>query len=185
MKKLKLLFEVFWVFFKIGAFTFGGGYAMIPLISRETVENKKWISDQDILDIVAIAESTPGPIAINSATFVGYKVPGTWGSFFATLGTVLPSFTIILIISFVLDEFQHLTVIKYAFEGIRAGVLALILKAFWTMYKKTPKNLISYIISALAFVMAAILKLNVLYCIIICAVIGLASSLIARRRMEK
>jgi chromate transporter len=85
----------------------------------------------------------------------------------------------------VLDEFQHLTVIKYAFEGIRAGVLALILKAFWTMYKKTPKNLISYIISALAFVMAAILKLNVLYCIIICAVIGLASSVIARRRMEK
>ena len=136
-------------------------------------------------DIVAIAESTPGPIAINSATFVGYKVAGTWGAFFATRGTVLPSFTIILIISFVLDEFQHLTVIKYAFEGIRAGVLALILKAFWTMYKKTPKNLISYIISALAFVMAAILKLNVLYCIIICAVIGLASSLIARRRMEK
>lgn len=185
MKKMKLLFEVFWVFFKIGAFTFGGGYAMIPLISRETVENKKWISDQDILDIVAIAESTPGPIAINSATFVGYKVASTWGSFFATLGTVLPSFTIILIISFVLDEFQHLTVIKYAFEGIRAGVLALILKAFWTMYKKTPKNLISYIISALAFVLAAILKLNVLYCIIICAVIGLTSSVIARRRMEK
>lgn len=185
MKKLKLLFEVFWVFFKIGAFTFGGGYAMIPLISRETVENKKWISDQDILDIVAIAESTPGPIAINSATFVGYKVAGTLGALFATLGTVIPSFLIILLISFVLEEFQHLTVIKYAFEGIRAGVLALVLKAFWTMYKKAPKNLISYIISALAFILAAIVKLDILYCIIICAVIGLTSSIIARRRMSK
>ncbi len=184
MKKLKLLFEIFWVFFKIGAFTFGGGYAMIPLISRETVENKKWISDQDILDIVAIAESTPGPIAINSATFVGYRVAGVLGSAFATLGTVIPSFIIILLISFVLNEFQNITVVRYAFEGIRAGVLALIIKAFWTMYKKTPKNLISYIISVLAFVLAAIVKLNVLYCIIACAVIGLTSSFIAERRMN-
>lgn len=184
MKKLKLLFEIFWVFFKIGAFTFGGGYAMIPLISRETVENKKWISDQDILDIVAIAESTPGPIAINSATFVGYKVAGTLGSVFATLGTVIPSFLIILLISFVLEEFEDITVVRYAFEGIRAGVLALIIKAFYTMYKKSPKNLISYMISVLAFVLAAIVKLDVLYCIIVCAVIGLTSSFIAERRMK-
>jgi chromate transporter len=185
MKKLKLLFEVFWVFFKIGAFTFGGGYAMIPLISRETVEDKKWISDQDILDIVAIAESTPGPIAINSATFVGYKVAGVLGAFFATLGTVLPSFTIILLISFVLEQFESLTVVKYAFEGIRAGVLALVVKALWTMYKKCPKNLISYILMALSFILAAIVKLNVLYCIIACGVIGLVSSIIANRRMKQ
>ena len=99
----KKLFTVFITFFKIGAFTFGGGYAMIPLIQRETVENHKWISDDDILDIIAIAESTPGPIAINSATFVGYKVAGFWGSFAATLGVVLPSFIIILVISYVLD----------------------------------------------------------------------------------
>jgi chromate transporter len=84
-----------------------------------------------------------------------------------------------------LDEFQHLTVIKYAFEGIRAGVLALVLKAFWTMYKKAPKNLISYIIASLAFILAAIVKLDILYCIIVCAVIGLTSSIIARRRMNK
>lgn len=185
MKKLKKLLEVFWVFFKIGAFTFGGGYAMIPLISKETVENKKWIDDQDILDIVAIAESTPGPIAINTATFVGYRVAGVLGSAFATLGTVIPSFVIILLISFVLEEFQHITVIKYAFQGIRAGVLALIIKAFWTMYKKVPKNALSYILAVLSFVLAAIVKLNVLYCIILCAVIGLASSLIAERRMNK
>ena len=97
-KKLKLSLSVFWVFFRIGAFTFGGGYAMIPLITEETVTKRKWISEQDILDIFAIAESTPGPIAINSATFVGYRVAGFWGSFFATLGVVMPSFIIIFII---------------------------------------------------------------------------------------
>ena len=185
MKKIKLLLEVFWVFFKIGAFTFGGGYAMIPLISRETVENKKWISDQDILDIVAIAESTPGPIAINSATFVGYKVAGVLGSVFATLGTVIPSFVIILLISFVIEEFENLKVVKYAFEGIRAGVLALVVKALYTMYKKCPKNAISYVLMALSFILAAIVKLNVLYCIIACGLIGLISSIIANRRMKE
>ena len=91
----KKALQLFVTFFKIGAFTFGGGYAMIPLISKEVVENKKWITDDDILEIVAIAESTPGPIAINSATFVGYKVCGFWGSFCTTLGVVLPSFAII------------------------------------------------------------------------------------------
>ena len=98
-KKLSLCFELFITFFKIGFFTFGGGYAMIPLIERETAEKKKWVTDNDILDIIAVAESTPGPIAINSATFVGYKTAGFWGSFFSTLGVVLPSFTIIYIIS--------------------------------------------------------------------------------------
>ena len=102
----KTLWELFITFFKIGAFTFGGGYAMIPLIQRETVENKKWITDDDILEVVAIAESTPGPIAINSSTFVGYRVAGFWGAFFGTLGMVVPSFTIILIVSYVLRAFQ-------------------------------------------------------------------------------
>lgn len=185
MKKLKKLFEIFLVFFRIGAFTFGGGYAMIPLIQKETVENKKWITDDDILEIVAIAESTPGPIAINSSTFVGYRVAGFWGAFFGTLGTVLPSFTIILVISFVLKEFGDLKAVKYAFEGIRAGVLALIIKALVTMYKKAPKNLVAYIVMALSFILAAFTNISVLYVIIICALLGLSSSLIAERRAKK
>ena len=134
------LFELFWSFFKIGLFTFGGGYAMIPLIQKEAVESKNWISDDDILEIIAIAESTPGPIAINSATFVGYRVHGFWGSFFATLGVVMPSFLIILTIAFVLKEFQSIAAVKYAFWGIRAGVLALIFKAVVNMYKKSKKE---------------------------------------------
>ena len=95
-EKIKRILQLFLVFFKIGAFTFGGGYAMIPLIQKEVVENKKWITDDDILEIIAIAESTPGPIAINSATFVGYRTCGFWGAFFSTLGVILPSFGIIL-----------------------------------------------------------------------------------------
>ncbi len=183
-EKIKRMLQLFVVFFKIGAFTFGGGYAMIPLISKEVVENKKWITDDDILEIVAIAESTPGPIAINSATFVGYKVCGFWGAFFATLGTVLPSFCIILAISFILSEFQNIKAVQYAFNGIRAGVLALLIKALWTMYKKCPKNAVSYIVMGGSFVLTAILDLPVLAVIISCAVFGLVTSLIIARRAK-
>ncbi len=182
---LKKALVLFITFFKIGAFTFGGGYAMIPLIQKEVVENKKWITDDDILEIIAIAESTPGPIAINSATFVGYRVCGFWGSFFATLGVVLPSFTIILAISFVLNEFQNITAVKYAFNGIRAGVLALLLKALWTMYKKCPKNFISYIVMAGAFILTAFFDIPLLIIIIGCAVFGLVSSFVAERRSKQ
>lgn len=179
---LQKVVRLFLVFFKIGAFTFGGGYAMIPLIQKEVVENKKWITDDDILEIIAIAESTPGPIAINSATFVGYRVCGFWGSFCATLGVVLPSFIIILIISALLGEFQNIPVVRYAFNGIRAGVLALLFKALWTMYKKSPKSMAAYIVMGAAFVLTAFLDVPVLAVIIGCAVFGLITSLIAERR---
>ena len=179
---IKKALRLFWVFFKIGAFTFGGGYAMIPLIQKEVVENKKWITDDDILEIIAIAESTPGPIAINSATFVGYRVCGFWGSFFATLGVVLPSFIVILLISALLGEFQNIPVVRYAFNGIRAGVLALLLKALWTMYKKSPKSVAAYIVMGAAFVLTAFLDIPVLSVIIGCAVFGLVTSFIAKRR---
>lgn len=180
----KRVLQLFCAFFKIGAFTFGGGYAMIPLIQHEVVENKKWITDDDILNIVAIAESTPGPIAINSATFVGYKTAGVFGAAAATLGVVLPSFVIISIISLVLAEFEHLTAVKYAFYGIRAGVLALIVKALYAMYKKSNKHIASYAISIGAFVCAAILDFNVLLVIIGCAAIGYAASALISRRDE-
>ena len=149
---MKKLLSLFWTFFKIGAFTFGGGYAMIPLIQKETVEIKGWITDDDILEIIAIAESTPGPIAINSATFVGYRTAGVLGAACATFGVVLPSFCIILAIASVLREFQEVKAVQYAFNGIRAGVLALLFKALWGMYKKSPKGWVSYVVMAGAFV---------------------------------
>ncbi|MGI6280349.1 MAG: chromate transporter [Acutalibacteraceae bacterium] len=181
----KKALELFWTFFKIGAFTFGGGYAMIPLISSEAVERKKWVTDDDILEIIAIAESTPGPIAINSATFVGYRVCGFWGSFFATLGVVLPSFVIILAISYILAEFRDIKAVQYAFEGIRAGVLALLAKALWTMYKKCPKGAVSYLLMGLSFILTAFFQIPVLAVIIGCAVFGLVSSILIKRREQE
>lgn len=176
------LIALFLTFLKIGAFTFGGGYAMIPLIQKEVVDRQKWISDQDILEIVAIAESTPGPIAINAATFVGYRTAGFAGAFLATLGVVVPSFFIILGISFVLRQFQELKPVQYAFEGIRAGVLALIAKACYSMYKQCPRSGIAYGIMVAALVCVAFFQVNVLLVIAGCAGVGLISSILAERR---
>ena len=173
--KLRLLWQIFITFFKIGAFTFGGGYAMVPLIQREASEKNGWVTDEDILDIVAIAESTPGPIAINSATFVGYRACGVLGSVCATLGVVLPSFIIILAISGILRQFQENVYVQYAFRGIRAGVLALIVKAMWGMYKKCKKNVPAYIVMVAAFVLVAFVKVPVLWVIAGCAVFGIVT----------
>ncbi len=182
MNKAKKCWLVFITFLRIGAFTFGGGYAMIPLIQRETVEKHKWISDDDILEIIAIAESTPGPIAINSATFVGYKVAGVFGSFCATFGVVLPSYIIISIIALLLNEFQDIKAVQYAFFGIRAGVLALILKSFVTMFKKCEKAVVPYLLLAAAFLIGTLTDISVVFVIIGCAVLGLATSLLSQRK---
>lgn len=183
--KLKKILGLFLTFLKIGAFTFGGGYAMIPVIQREIVEKRGWISDDDILDIIAIAESTPGPIAINSATFVGYQVAGFWGSVAATFGVVLPAFAIIYIISFFLRQFQDIKAIKYAFIGIRAGVLSLLINAVIKMGKKCPKNIFSYMVVALSFVAVAIFNVNVLFVIIACAVSGVVMTLALKGGADK
>ena len=179
--------DLFLTFFRIGAFTFGGGYAMVPLIKAEASEKKHWITDEDMLDIVAIAESTPGPIAINSATFVGYKTAGVLGSACATLGVVLPSFIIIAILGAVLDKFSALTPVKYAFFGIRAGVLALIIKALIGMFKKCPKrplksiktfmDCLPYILMAVAFVCVTFFGVKALIMLALCAAVGLLSFL--------
>lgn len=180
-----LILPLFITFLKIGAFTFGGGYAMIPIIQREIVENRKWLSDDDILEIIAVSESTPGPIAINSATFVGYKISGFFGAFFSTFAVVLPSFVIICIISYLLNEFSSIKAVSYAFFGIRAAVLALLLRALWLMYKKCKRDLASYFIIAVSFILAAFFDIKLIFIIIICAVLGLISSFFAARRVKK
>lgn len=149
MNKLKTALQLFLNFFKIGLFTFGGGYAMVAVIERELVERKKWISHEEFLDVVAIAESTPGPIAINSATYIGYKRCGILGSAFATLGVVLPSFIIIFAISLIYEQFLALKYVAYAFNGIRAGVAFLIISAGLKMFKKLEKNVFSILFFAI------------------------------------
>lgn len=175
--KRKIL-PLFLTFLRIGAFTFGGGYAMIPLIQKEIVEKKKWLSDNEIMDVIAIAESTPGPIAVNAATFVGYKVAGVSGAFMATLGVVLPSFLIIMLISVIYNAFKELEYVKYAFWGIRVGVLALIIKALVNMFKQCPKDVFSYIIMIAVFVAACIFKVNVLILIAVAATMGIIMQLV-------
>ena len=185
MEKWKKCFALFLTFFKIGGFTFGGGHAMIPLIQAEAVEKKKWVTDEDILEIIAIAESTPGPVAINSATFVGYRTAGFWGAVCATLGVVLPSFGIILAIAYLLNSFMDIKAVQYAFQGINAGVLALLFKALWNMYKKSPKGWVSYVVMGASFLLTAVLKINIFIVIAGCAIFGLVTALLAERRLAK
>lgn len=176
---------LFATFFKIGAFTFGGGYAMIPLIQREIVDKKQWATNEDLLDIIAIAESTPGPIAVNAATFIGSKIDGFFGALFATLGVVLPSFITILAVSFAIAQFEHIKIVQYAFTGIRAAVLALIIRALATMYKECPKSPLSYIIAAAAFFVAAFTSINTIFIILGCAAVGLAVHLVFNTKTER
>ena len=120
---------LFWTFFKIGAFTFGGGYAMIPLIQREVAERRRWLKDGDILDIVAIAESTPGPIAINSATFVGTRVGGFFGALCATIGCILPSCLLVSLLAWAYLKYRDLSIIQDVLSSLRPAVIAMIASA--------------------------------------------------------
>lgn len=137
---MKLLWELFATFAKIGAFTFGGGYAMISIIENACVERKKWITHEQMMHMTVLAESTPGPMAINCATYVGYLQAGIPGSAAATVGVVLPSFVIIFLLSTVLDNFLEVPIIANAFRGIRIGVGLLILRVAWNMWKKLPSK---------------------------------------------
>lgn len=156
---MNILFDLFLTFAKIGVFTFGGGYAMIAMIENHCVERKKWISHDEMMNVTVIAESTPGPIAINAATFVGYKQAGFLGAVIATLGIVLPSFLIIFAISSLLDHFLEITVIASAFKGIKIAVGILILDAAITMIRKMHKKLLPRVIMLCSF--AAMLLINI------------------------
>lgn len=165
--------ELFFVFLRIGAFTFGGGYAMIPLVHKEVVENKQWISDEEMLDMLIIAESTPGPLAINSATYIGYRLKGVKGALAATLGVVLPSFTIIIAIAIFFMSFRDNFWINKAFLGIRAGVIVLIFNAVFKLGKKIPKTWFSIILLTCAALTSLLLNINVIYILIISSLVGI------------
>ena len=137
---MNILLDLFLTFSKIGLFTFGGGYAMISMIENHCVERKQWITHDEMMNVTVIAESTPGPIAINCATFTGYKKKGFIGALISTLGIVAPSFIIIFLISMFLDNFLELTIIANAFNGIKIAVGILILDAAITMIKKMHKK---------------------------------------------
>lgn len=157
---MNILWDLFWIFARIGLFTFGGGYAMIAIIENLCVEQKKWITHEEMMDMTVIAESTPGPIAINCATYVGYRQRGLWGAIAATLGIVLPSFLVIYIIAYFLDGFLAYPLVAKAFSGIRVGVGVLIVDVGLTMVKKMQKKPQPRIIMGCCF--AAMLLINLL-----------------------
>ena len=156
---MHILLDLFLTFARIGLFTFGGGYAMIAIIENLCVEQKKWITHEEMMDMTVIAESTPGPIAINCATYVGYKQRGVWGAILATLGIVLPSFAVICIIAQFLDGFLTYPLVAKAFAGIRVGVGVLIIDVGLTMVKKMQKKPQPRIIMGCCF--AAMLLINI------------------------
>ena len=156
---MKILFELFYIFARIGLFTFGGGYAMISIIEDICVEHKKWITHEEMMNMTVIAESTPGPIAINCATYVGYKLAGFWGATVATFGMVLPSFVVIFAISKFLDNFLEITLIAHAFYGIKIAVGILIFDAAITMIKKMKKKVLPRMITAFSFVVMMLVNI--------------------------
>ena len=171
--KAKILFELASSFFRIGLFTFGGGYAMLPLMEREVVEGRKWINENDVLDILAIAESTPGPLAVNMATFVGYRMAGIFGAISATGALALPSVVIITIISVFFSKLRDNLWFGYVFKGIRSGVLMLMLNAVIKFGRKCPKKLVSFIMLFAAFAIAVFTDVDIAFVILGAGLLGI------------
>ena len=190
MRKIKGYLLLFLTMLKRGLFTFGGGYAMIALLENEFVAKKKWLEKDEFLDVAAIAESTPGPIAINAATYIGYKNAGIIGSIIATLGICIPSFVIIYTISLFFDAFLSLKLVAYAFKGIQICVVYLILTAGLKMLKQMKKTVFNMIIISItlicmiAFSLFAV-KFSTIFYILISGICGVVVYLLGKIRKEK
>lgn len=167
------LFDLFKTFCRIGGLTFGGGYAMLPMLQKEVVEEKKWTSSEELLDYYAVGQATPGTIAVNTATFVGYKVRGKIGAFFAVLGVVFPSFIIIMAIATFLQNFSEYAVVQHAFSGIRVAVGVLILNAVITIFKTSIVDKTGIAIFIVTFVLGAFLDISPIYIVIAACILGL------------
>jgi len=175
---MSILMELFLLFLKLGAFTIGGGVAMIPLLQHSLTEDKKWFSTEEIVDIIAVCQSLPGVIAINMATYVGYKKKGFIGSVVATVGVTLPSFVMILLIAAFISNLGDNPVVNGAMAGLRAAALGLVLVAIIQMSSVVFKGLYQVALALLAFVLIAVFNINTAYVILICMIIGIASTAI-------
>lgn len=176
-----MLWEIFATFFKIGAFTFGGGFAMIPIIKEEVVVKRNWVKDEDFIDIISIAQSSPGPIAVNSSIYVGYKIKGFLGALVATLGVVAPSFLIILFIAKFFYEFKDNIFIEKIFLGIRPAVVALILSAIYGLVKKSGFSYFQLLIAVFTALVIIFLKINPIYMIFL----GIVGSIVYNRFIKE
>ena len=181
MNNIKKLAELFWVFFKIGSFTFGGGLAMLPLIEKEVVDNKSWVDEEEILDIFAISQSVPGVIAINVCIYIGKIVMGIRGAIAAVIGVVLPAFISILLILILLSSFSGNVYVAKAFLGIRSASAALILLSAIKLSKGAINDKMGYIIAIISFIIIMVLNVSVVWAIIFGGVTGYLTYIIKKR----
>ena len=182
---MRILIELFISFMRIGGFTFGGGYAMLPLIQKEIVERRGWASEEEVLDYFTIGQITPGVIAVNTATFIGYKKAGVLGGVVATLGVIFPSIVIISIIAAVLTNFAELPVVIHAFNGIRACVCVLILIAVYNMGKKSVVDVFTALIFIATAVLTVLKVTSPVILVIVAGVVGVLFQLIKAKRQVK
>lgn len=174
--------DLFLTFARMGACTFGGGYAMLPILQREVVENHGWATEDELMDYYAIGQCTPGVIAVNTATFIGYKTQGLPGAILATAGVIAPSLIIIIAIAAFIQQFAHLAAVQHAFAGIRIAVCALVLQSVWKMAKKGVVDMPTGIILLATFAAVAFLGVSPVVMVVVAAAAGILIGLIRRRR---
>lgn len=182
---MKKIIELFLTFCKIGITTFGGGYAMLPVIRREIVENKKWATDEEIMDYYAIGQCTPGVIAVNTATFIGKKIKGIDGAIAATAGVVFPPLVIITLIAALIDNFSDLPVVIHALAGIKVAVCALIVNAVIMLFKSGIKDAVGFVIFFVTFAVGMFTSLSPIIYVVCGALIGITVKLLQKRSAEK
>ena len=186
-QRLRLLRKLFRSTLYLSAFTFGGGYVIITLLKQKFVDHYHWIEEEEMLDLVAIAQSTPGAIAVNGAIVIGYKLAGPLGALVAIVGTVLPPFVIISLLSLCYETFQGLYAVQKILEGMQAGVGAVIAAVAWDMGRGVveERDTVSTVILIASFVASCFLEINVVYIILICGVLGVVRTLLEKRRAAK
>lgn len=185
MKNIKILFELYWSFFKIGGLTFGGGLTMLPMLEHELIQKRKWITEEELLDCYAIGQCTPGIIAVNTATFVGYKKAGVAGGIFSTLGMISPSLIIITVVANFLEEFMGNPWFRHAMMGVRGVVCALLMNTVINLGKKSLKKLVPWIIAVVILVLAILTKLPTIVLVLIAAAAGIIIDLAKSKRKAK
>ncbi|WP_408955422.1 chromate transporter [Natroniella sp. ANB-PHB2] len=182
---MKDIWQLFIIFFRIGGFTFGGGYAMLPMIEQEIVNEKRWATKEEVIDYYAIGQCTPGIIAINTATLIGYKHSGILGSLAATLGMVVPSLLIIMTIATFFYQFQDYQLIQHAFGGIKIGVVALIAHIVVKMWYRSVKDYLGILLFILSFLLLAVARISPIIVIVSAALIGVINQVRRIKNLDK
>jgi chromate transporter len=185
IKKLKDLFTIYFAFFKVGAFTFGGGLAMMPMLQKELIEKKQWLTEEELIDYYAVGQSTPGIIAVNVATFVGYKRAGILGGIFGTLGIISPSLIIIMILANLINSISDFPIVQKALTGINVAVAALLTSVIINFAKKTIKNVWNAIFMLISFLLIFALKVPSFIVILFGLATGIILTFIHKKKETK